>query len=526
MSNAQKAFIQETEKGYKPLELAQTHASWNAATTGTSEASEREKKAQADVMRFWAEPERFAAAKRFLEEGEAEDALDARQIKIIYLSAARNQQDDDTISEITQLETDIRQSIYNFRSEIHGNQVNDNEIAKILAKSHNSEEVQAAWEASKQIGPVVADKIRDLARIRNKAAQRQGYRDFFEKSLLLNEIEEDHLMRLFSELENATSEPFAVLKSEIDSARAEHFGIQQKDLFPWHYGDLFFQTSPTIHDLDIDDYFADKNPTVLSTITYDGMGLDVRDILERSDLYPRPGKDQHAFCLSLDRDGDIRTLNNLERNLRWNTTLLHELGHAIYQKYIDRELPWFLRSPPHSLSTEAVAILMETLVNDRKWLTQILNVPKEDAEQISNIAHARQRAGRLIFTRWCLVMTHFERAFYADPDGDLDELWWDLVEQYQFLRRIDGRHAPDWATKYHIALFPVYYQNYELGHLVTCQLSATLKREVGELVGNKAAGEWLVDRVLKSGAKDDWAKHIEHATGEALNVRYFVEVVT
>ena len=154
---------------------------------------------------------------------------------------------------------------------------------------------------------------------------------------------------------------------------------------------------------------------------------------------------------------------------------------------------------PILLSTEAVAILMGSLVNSQEWLTQILNVAVDEADQISKIANARERAGRLIFTRWCLVMTNFERAFYADPDRDLDTLWWDLVERFQFLRRPQCRHAPDWATKYHIALFPVYYQNYELGHLVTCQLKTHLNQAVGGLVGNKAAGQWLVEHVLELG---------------------------
>jgi len=525
MSDSLKAFIQKTEKLVKPITTAFAHATWELATTGTPEASEQEKEAQAAEMRFWADPERFDLAKRFVNDSEVKNPLDARQIELIYLAAANGQLDEETITEITRLEAQIGQAIYNFRSEINGKSINDNELARILAKSESSEDVQTAWEASKEIGPVVADKIRDLAKIRNRASQKQGYRDFFEKSLLFNEIEEDHLMRLFSDLEEATSEPFEILKAEIDAARAKQFGIEQADLYPWHYGDRFFQSSPAIHKLDIDDYFAEKNPTILSTITYDGIGFDVRDILERSDLYPRSGKDQHAFCMDLDREGNIRTLNNLESNLRWNGTLLHELGHAIYNKSIDPDLPWLLRTPPHSLSTEAVAILMGSLVNDQKWLTEILKVPDDDADQISKIAHARERADRLIFTRWCLVITNFERAFYADPDRDLDILWWDLMERYQSLRRPKGRLAPDWATKYHIALFPVYYQNYELGHLVTSQLEAHLNKDVGGLVGNKAAGQWLLERVLKPGAQDDWAKHVERATGEPLNTRYFVESV-
>ena len=93
-----------------------------------------------------------------------------------------------------------------------------------------------------------------------------------------------------------------------------------------------------------------------------------------------------------------------------------------------------------------------------------------------------------MFARWVLVMTNFERGLYADPDADLDTLWWDLVEQFQRVRRPDGRHAPDWAAKIHLAVAPVYYQNYLYGELVASQLQATLDARAGGLVDEPAAG--------------------------------------
>lgn len=136
-----------------------------------------------------------------------------------------------------------------------------------------------------------------------------------------------------------------------------------------------------------------------------------------------------------------------------------------------------------------------------------------------------ERAGRLVFTRWCLVMTHFERGLYSDPERDLDAFWWDLVERYQKLVRPE-REAPDWAAKIHIALEPVYYQNYELGALVAAQVESYIERDVGGIVGRKDAGQWLVDRIFKPGASQDWSAHIETATGETLNVGYFVDSVS
>jgi peptidyl-dipeptidase A len=58
---------------------------------------------------------------------------------------------------------------------------------------------------------------------------------------------------------------------------------------------------------------------------------------------------------------------NLEPNERWMNTLLHEYGHAIYDKLIDRALPYLLREPAHIITTEAIALLMGRLVQDEFW---------------------------------------------------------------------------------------------------------------------------------------------------------------
>ena len=112
---------------------------------------------------------------------------------------------------------------------------------------------------------------------------------------------------------------------------------------------------------------------------------------------------------------------------------------------------------------------------------------------------------------------------YADPESDLDSLWWDLVERYQGLRRPEGRKAPDWASKYHVALVPVYYQNYELGFLVSAQLVDRIVRHAGGFAGRPAAGEWLQEKFFRPGARQVWSTHIASATGEPLNPRYFLD---
>jgi peptidyl-dipeptidase A len=122
-----------------------------------------------------------------------------------------------------------------------------------------------------------------------------------------------------------------------------------------------------------------------------------------------------------------------------------------------------------------------------------------------------------------LVMTTFERALYADPDRDLDTLWWDLVEQHQLVRRPPGRHAPDWAAKIHLAAAPVYYQNYLYGEMVASQLQATLQDRFGGLVDRPEAGRFLVDDFFAPGASRRWDQLVADATGEPLTARHLAD---
>jgi peptidyl-dipeptidase A len=200
-------------------------------------------------------------------------------------------------------------------------------------------------------------------------------------------------------------------------------------------------------------------------------------------------------------------------------TMLHEFGHGVYFDRVDRSLPWLLRTM-HALTTEGVAMLFGRLVHDPVWLQTIAGVPATEIDALSaKLAEAR-RAQLLVFARWVLVMTNFERALYADPEQDLDTLWWDLVERYQQVHRPDDRHAPDWAAKIHIASAPVYYQNYLYGELVASQLQDALGGH-GALVDRPDSGATLVEKFFRPGASMRWDHLVEHATGEPLSAKAF-----
>ncbi len=236
------------------------------------------------------------------------------------------------------------------------------------------------------------------------------------------------------------------------------------------------------------------------------MGINVDTILKQSDMYERDGKNQHAFCINMDRRADIRTLNNVKPTLRWFDTVLHELGHAIYELGYDNTLPWQLREPPHMITT-TYSSSQDTLI--------------QKAEE------SMQRR-QLIFSRWVLVMTYFERELYRNPDQNLNQLWWDTVAKYQKINPPKNREGKnDWAAKYHIGLAPVYYYSYLLGEVFASAMEESILKITGSKdLNTEAAGRFLQEKLFFPGNTMNWSDLIQNVLGKSLSIDAWINQFT
>jgi peptidyl-dipeptidase A len=526
------AFISRLVAEIEPLHLELNQESWLGSVTGKAEHEERSARLDARIRTIFAQSEPYRYLLGVRDSGGVQDPTLARQLELLIHAYRAQQMPAETIERMVQIEKTLESRFNNFRAEFGGRRVGDNEIRQLLEHSNDNAERRAAWEASKQIGAEVVDDLRELVRVRNAAARDQGFENFYTMTLELDELREDELFAVLDELDLGTRDAFTAYRRKLDAQLAVRFGIAPADIRPWHMRDPFFQEAPP-SSVNLNPYFADKSLEDLMVSFFGAVGLDIRDLIERADLYEKPGKSQHAFCLHVDRAGDIRVLCNLRPNEHWMGVLLHEFGHAAYDKYIDPALPWLLRGPAHTLTTEASAMLFGRLSKNAAWLNRYAGMPAEEA-RVAGTACARAiREQLLVQARWCLVMCHMERALYRDPEQDLDTLWWDLVERFQMLRRPDGRHAPDWASKLHLSLAPVYYHNYMLGEIMASQLQRHILEHVlggGEawprFVTSGAVGEYLVRDLYRSGKSMDWRGTLKQATGSSLDTSAFIAELT
>jgi peptidyl-dipeptidase A len=524
-----KQFIAAHESHVKPLEKQTALAWWNANISGKDEDFKAKEEAQNKLDAALADKEKFAELKRIHEQrAKIGDPLLARQIELLYLGYLEKQLDAELLKKMTAKANAIEKAFNVYRAKVDGKEMTDSEVRKVLKDSKDSARRKAVWEASKGVGGMVEADLKELVKLRNEAATKLGFKDFHVMSLHLNEQDQAKVIALFDELDELTREPFAQAKAEIDTKLAADCGVRVEALRPWHYQDPFFQESPAIFKVNLDDVYAKVDILKLCRDFYAGIDLPIDDVIARSDLYEKKGKSPHAFCTDIDREGDVRVLANIVPNEYWMGTMLHELGHAVYSsKNIPQRVPYVLRSEAHILTTEGVAMMFEKFSKNADWLER-MGVKVADPQAFNETGRKMRRNQLLIFSRWCQVMLRFEKAMYANPDQDLNKLWWDLVEKYQMVKRPEGRNAPDFASKIHVVSAPAYYHNYMMGELFASQVHHTIAREVLKTAPdkalyneNKAVGQFMRERVFGPGRTKPWNELTEFATGAELNAKAF-----
>lgn len=524
-------FITAYEAKVIPLSKEYSLASWNAELSGKEEDFAKVSDFEFKLSKIYTSKEDFEKLKKFKESGLIKDSLLSRELEVLYNAYLSKQIDTAKLKKMIDMQNEIGMKFNNFRAEVNGKKITDNEVDKILSTSTNTADLKAAWEATKKSGKNVSEDVLKLVKLRNEAAKELGFANFHEMSLKLSDQDPKEIEKIFDELDSLTKDAFAELKGEMDDYFAKRYKIKKEELMPWHYQDRFFQEAPKIYEVDLDKYYKGKNLVNITTKYYAGLGLDISDLVKKSDLYEKEGKNQHAFCTDIDNEGDVRVLCNVVDNVYWMNTMLHEYGHAVYDKYIDRKLPFTLRNPAHTFTTEAIAMIFGRFSSNPQWLKDELGISAEEKAKIEEYCYKTLRLEQMVFSRWAQVMYRFEKGLYENPDQDLNKLWWDLVEKYQLLKRPESRNEPDWASKIHIANYPCYYHNYLLGELLASQLYYHITEKVlkstdyknQSFSGNKEVGNYLIEKVFKPGAKYQWNEMIQKATGEKLTAKYYAK---
>jgi len=130
--NRMREFISRYEAKVVPLYREAGMASWNAEVSGTDENWAKSEKASFELEKVFSDAGAFAELKEIKESGLVKDSLLARQLDILYNAYLEGQVDTALTARRISMETAISKKYSNFRANIDGKEVSDNEIDRIL----------------------------------------------------------------------------------------------------------------------------------------------------------------------------------------------------------------------------------------------------------------------------------------------------------------------------------------------------------------------------------------------------------
>lgn len=416
---------------------------------------------------------------------------------------------------LTKKETQISQKFNTHHGEIDGKRYSDIELRDMWQTEKNVEMRKKIFDALKvQGGELIKSDLLELVKMRNEYAKKQGHSDYFSYALTKDyKTDEGKLFQLLDELDIKTDEVYKAISDKSDAKRAKAFGIEPKDIKPWHYG-LRLEGNLAA---EADKYVKNNEAvTQVASSMYKRMGWDLSKLPILMDLFPREGKNQHGFCFGIDKNKDVRILANLKNNVNSVETLLHESGHGVYSVGISDRIPLFDREFASMALTEAVAMLMESLPYREGTFVKDLDMPKELAEKLE-----LQRQKDLVgFVRSYLCDINFEKQLYANPDQDIAKLWYDM--QHKYLRmNIPEVLDNSWASVPHFLTHPAYLQNYLRAEIMAAQIYEAATQKLGPLTQNEKTAEFFRQKLFRFGSTLTDGEIIKHMTGKELGAEAF-----
>jgi len=254
----------------------------------------------------------------------------------------------------------------------------------------------------------------------------------------------------------------------------------------------------------------------------------------------------HPFCGGTPDDVRITTRYNESDFARALMGVLHETGHALYQRGLPVE--WRLQPVGRARGMamhESQSLLLEMQVcRSRAFLSYAAPVLREtfggdgpgwDAEVLHRRQTRVQRglirvdADEVTYPAHVILRYHLERAMIAGDlrPADLPGAWAEGLHELLGIAPDNDREGCLQDIHWYDGNWG-YFPTYTLGALIAAQLFEAARREIPDLMAAISAGEfgvllgWLRERIHSKGSLLSTANLVESATGQPLGTASFM----
>jgi hypothetical protein len=244
---------------------------------------------------------------------------------------------------------------------------------------------------------------------------------------------------------------------------------------------------------------------------YADLGADLGKWKAIYDLQPRAGKAPLAYTDYVTRgrmvDGEWRPTvarvsgNYARGGLGLLNELVHESGHVVHMMAL-RTRPAFM-DLGDTLFLEAFADVPSWSTYEPAWQRKYLG---KSATQSASLRALYSNV--MLDVAWAL----FELRMLRDPQQDPNVVWTDITHLYMHV--VAHPELSWWAVRVQLVDEPGYMVNYGLGAVLTADMRARIKEQLGVFdTGDQRWYEWLAQHLLRSGQERETAELLRDFLG-------------
>jgi peptidyl-dipeptidase A len=544
-------YLSEYAKEYQRLTYESQLAEWQSNTRiveGDSTNAVRTRRANEALARFVGSNHNITRIRGYVKNREKLTPSQARQLEMmLYFAAEKPASAAGIVAQRIAAEAAQTEKLYGFQFRLNGTPVSVNAIDESLRISRKLPARLAAWQASKEVGPVLKPGILRLRDLRNQVVGALGYPDYFAYQVSDYGVNAEEMLRLIDDLNRDLRPLYRELHTWARYELARRYKVPVPEQLPAHWlpnrWGQDWSALVEVKGLDVNGALGRHSAEWVmkqGEEFYRSLGFDSLPGIfwEKSSLYPLPDnaphkKNTHASAWHLDLDRDVRSLMSVEPNREWYETVHHELGHVYYfMSYSRPDVPLVLRQGANRAYHEGIGSMMGLASLQRRFLAG-RKLVSPDA-QVDSVAQLLQEAlAYVVFIPFAAgTMTRFEHALYSErlPGDQFNRKWWDLTLKYQGIVPPGPRDErwSDGLTKTHINDDPAQYYDYALSYALLFQLhdhiaSKILKQDPHDTdyYGSQEVGDFL-KRLMEPGATRPWRDVLRETTGRELDGKAMV----
>lgn len=369
------------------------------------------------------------------------------------------------------------------------------ELSRTLLSANQRSEREAAYRALSSPDELRVDQLGRLIRQRNQAAKRMGYNDCFRLLLSSRGLRANDYSELIELVDAVTAPIYDSLLLGLQTAQTSG-GLEIWDWTHSYANDIAA----------IDAFFPVDSQIDILKRSLSGIGFDLDALPVYLHLAADSGLPQ-AQLLIVDIRNDIRIVHRLVDGVQGMRELLGTCGQALYAAHVAQEHPTYTRLlEPEVLL--GVGYYFRNLALQPGWLETYAGVPSSVIQRFLSA----ERSLDALRLRLLLVNAAFEAEAYANPNQDLNQVYWRLFEKYLSLPRHDD--LTPWASDVNLVTNPLNARDVLVARILARQSARHLHELYGEPVNNRDIRAFMIQNYFRFGSRYPWRELLERATGK------------